>query len=251
MKEYKGKISVIMPAHNEGYHIYQNLKETQEVFEKAGCDYEIVLVNDGSSDNTSLEALKAANESSRIKLVEIKENHGKGHALKEGFNHVTGDVTIFLDADLDIHPNQLQILFNIMRLEKADVVIGSKRHPQSRLNYPWHRKLISNIYALMLLCLFRLPLKDTQSGLKIYKTEVLKKVFPIILCKRYAFDVEILANAHHLGYRVVEAPIILNYRRVQKWGRIRLRDLYYSGIDTLAIFYRMYILRHYDKQLFR
>ena len=81
MKEYNGKISIIMSAHNEGYHIYQNLKETQQVFEEAGCDYEIVLVNDGSSDDTSLEALKAANESTRIKIVEIKENHGKGYVV--------------------------------------------------------------------------------------------------------------------------------------------------------------------------
>ncbi|WP_347274401.1 glycosyltransferase [Candidatus Kuenenia sp.] len=154
----------------------------------------------------------------------------------------------FLDADLDIHPRQIQTLCHTMDKTHADVVIGSKYHPASKLNTPKRRKLISFIYKIMLFLLFKLPLCDTQAGLKLFKTEVLKRVFPKVVCKRFAFDVELLANAHRIGYKILECPIVLKFRREMRWGNIKFKTLYSTGIDTLAIFYRMYILRYYDKQ---
>jgi len=246
VKEFKGKISVIMPAHNEGHQIYDNVRETQAVFDESGNDYEIIVVNDGSSDNTGSEAKRAAQGFSHIKVVDRDRNSGKGNALRRGFYHAVGDVIVLLDADLDLHPKQLHTLFGIMKCEQADVVVGSKRHPDSKLDYPSRRKVISKIYYFILWFLFGLPLNDTQTGLKLYKQEVLRKVMRRVLCKRYAFDVELLANAHHLGYKIVEAPIVLTYRRHVKWGRIRPVDLWHAGMDTLAIWVRMYILRTYD-----
>ncbi len=243
---YKGKISIIMPAHNEGHHIYENLYETYKVFKKAKCDFEIILIDDGSKDNTSLEAQRAAKEFGNIIVLKHDINGGKGNALKHGFNYTSGDFIVFLDSDLELHPNQLYGLFRIMRNREADVIIGSKHHPRSRLNYPTHRKIISRIYALFLKIFFNLPLRDTQTGIKIFRKEVLDRVFPKVLCKRFAFDVELLVNAHHLGYKVGEAPVVITYRRDVKWGRIGLKTLYFTGLDTLAIFYRMYILRYYD-----
>lgn len=242
-----GFFSIIMPAYNEGATIYENLRETTNTLEKAGYGHEIILVNDGSTDNTAREAGRAAKEFKHIKIVDFSVNGGKGHALKAGFDYVKGDFVVFLDSDLDLHPKQLHNLIDIMRERDVDVVIGSKRHPQSQLNYPFSRKIISNIYALILWLLFRLPLRDTQTGLKVFKYKVLKEVFPKILCKRYAFDVEVLANAHHLGYRIAEAPVVLHFKRPMKWGRIGLGDMYATGMETLAVFYRMYILRYYDK----
>lgn len=251
MRLFKDKISIIMPAYNEGSHIYQNLKETYRVFKRAKINFEIILVSDGSSDNTYREAKRAAVDFSNIIAVNLSSNDGKGNALKEGFRYSTGDFIVFLDADLDLHPEQLHYMLRVMRDEQAEVVIGSKHHSETRLNYPASRKLFSKIYALILRILFNLPLKDTQTGLKVFKREVLDKVFPVVLCKRYAFDVELLANAHRLGYKVIEAPVILNFNREMKWGRIGLKDIYHLGIDTLAIFYRMYILRYYDRALER
>lgn len=246
MKEFKGKISIVMPAHNEGHHIFKNVRETQAVFDQERCDYEIIVVNDGSSDNTGEEAKRASEGYLNIKVVDRDRNSGKGNALRRGFYHATGDVVVLLDADLDLHPNQLHNLFRIMKEQNADVVVGSKRHPESKLNYPARRKVISKIYYFILWMLFGLPLNDTQTGLKIYKQEVLRRVMRRVLCKRYAFDVELLANAHHLGYKIVEAPIVLEFKRQVRWGRIRLIDLWHAGFDTLAIWVRMYVLRTYD-----
>jgi hypothetical protein len=75
----------------------------------------------------------------------------------------------------------------------------------------------------------------------------LRRVLPKILCKKYAYDLEILANAHHLGYKIAEVPVVLHFRRPVKWGRIGLRDIFVMGVETMAIFYRMYIIRYYDR----
>ncbi len=247
MKVFKQKISVLMPAHNEGDHLYDNLVETVNVFEKYRREYEIIVINDGSTDNTKEEVSRAGARFPRIKCVNLEENSGKGRAIQKGFEAVTGDYVVFLDSDLDLHPLQLWNLFKNMRDKKADVIIGSKRHPLSNVHYPFARKVISHVYAAVLGILFGLPLTDTQAGLKIFRFEVLDCVLPRILCKRYAFDVEILANAHHMGYKIVEYPVVLAWRRRTTWERIGLIDMYQAGIDTLAIFYRMYILRYYDR----
>lgn len=243
----KFKLSTIMPAFNEGHHIYENLRETHRALKRSRCDFEIILVDDGSKDNTYAEAARGAQDFGNIIPVKLLNNGGKGNALKEGFRHAAGDFVIFLDADLDLHPGQIYQMFKVMKNTNADVVIGSKYHPESRLHYPASRKMFSKIYALVLKILFGLPLRDTQTGLKIFRREVLAKVFPLVLCKRYAFDVELLANAHRAGYHVAEAPIVLNYRRALKWGRIKFKDMYYMGMDTMAIFYRMHILKYYDR----
>ncbi len=240
-------ISVIMPAHNEGDRIYENLIKTHKALQRTFISHEIILVSDGSKDKTVSEARRAGIDTGSIKVVEYGNNAGKGHALKSGFAQVKGELVAFLDADLDIHPRQIQTLYHTMDKTHVDVVIGSKYHPASKVNTLKRRKLISFIYKIMLFLLFRLPLRDTQTGLKLFKTEVLKKVFPKVVCKRFAFDVELLANAHHIGYKILECPIVLKFRREMRWGNIKFETLYSTGMDTLAIFYRMYILRYYDK----
>lgn len=245
MKEFKGKLSILVPAHNEGPHIYGNIREIQRVFDEFGCQYELIIIDDGSKDETYENAQKAANGFSNIVVKKIRRNQGKGRALKYGFRFAKGDLIAFLDADLDLHPEQIQNLFKIMNREKADAVIGSKRHPESKLKYPWHRKIFSNVYFFLIKIMFGLPLKDTQTGLKLFKHEVLKKIFPKVLIKRYAYDLELLVNAHRLGYKIVETPVTLDYRRFL--SRIGLKDIYHMLWDTLAIFYRLYFLRYYDK----
>jgi hypothetical protein len=132
-----------------------------------------------------------------------------------------------------------------MRLDKADIVIGSKLHPNSIVNYPLQRKVMSLIYYILIRIMFNLPCHDTQTGLKLFRTEVMRKVFHRILVKQFAFDLEVLVNAHHMGYEIAEAPIVLKPQR--RYGRIGARAIYTIMWDTLAIWYRMYILKYYDR----
>lgn len=244
MKNIKGKISVIIPAYNEAGIIEGSLSETIRVFNNFGCKYEIVVVDDGSSDNTFQNILKVSSGHTNIIVKQLKHNRGKGRALKVGFRQSSGEYVVFLDADMELHPAQLQTFFDIMRLDDADVVIGSKRHPNSRLNYPLQRKIISSVYFFLIKIFFGLPIKDTQTGLKLFKYEVLKRVFPRILVKAFGYDLEILVNVHQLGYRIAEAPIVLD---TQRYGRIGMDSIWITWQDTMAIWYRAYILRYYDR----
>jgi len=241
--EFK-KLSVLMPMYNEELHAAASILETDDYFKKLGIDYEIIVVDDGSKDLTYDKALSVKKEN--IKIHKLLYNQGKGQALREAFKISSGDLIMFLDGDLDIHPEQFKVLFKIMQKENADVVIGSKRHPETVLYYPWKRRILSMGYFFIVKILFGLPLRDTQTGIKLFKREVLDKVFHKVLIKRYAFDLELLILAHHHGYKISEAPVVVKYRG--KFGHITLKTIFQIFWDTIAIFYRLRILKYYDKQ---
>jgi glycosyltransferase involved in cell wall biosynthesis len=241
-----GKISVITPCYNEAGHIRENVLEISRFFSEFAERYELICVDDGSTDDTLLELRAVADADPNLKILHYPQNQGKGFALRHGFEASDGNYIVFLDADLDLHPYLLREFFHLLIEEKADVVVGSKRHPESRISYPRRRKVISAIYHYILLILFGLPVRDTQVGLKLFKREALDSVFDKIICKRFALDVELLANIHRSGYRIVEAPIKLDFKRKVRWGRIGFSTLQNTLIDTMAVFYRMYILKYYD-----
>ncbi len=243
-----GMVSIIMPGYNEGNKIYDNLLEADRVLCNMFENYEIIFVNDGSTDNTLEMALKAKGECSRIIVIDNTVNNGKGTALREGTAAARGKYIVFMDSDLDLPPAQLSRFFDVLKQENADVVIGSKMHPESVSNYPSARKFMSFCYYLFLLILFRLNIHDTQTGLKLFKADVIKPVMKIILVKRYAFDIEVLSVINRYGYRIAESPVILDFSRGMKWGRIRFKDIWDVFIDTLAIYYRLNIVHYYDLQ---
>lgn len=245
MIDNKSKISVIMPAFNESEAIVKNVIETIRTFKKFQVDFEIIIIDDGSTDETWQKIKELSEKFPNIKVNRNMKNYGKGRALKKGFRFVSGDYVVFLDSDIDLHPAQLETFFDIMKFVDVDIVIGSKRHPNSILHYPRHRKIISSIYFFFIKILFGLPIRDTQTGLKLFKYKVLKEIFPMVVINSFAFDLEILANAHRLGYKIAEAPVFIDSKR--KFDRIRLRDLLDTGFDTVLVFYRMFILKSYDR----
>lgn len=239
-------LSILMPAYNEAYSIAENVCETVETMRALGIDFEIVVIDDGSLDGTHTAAIEALRVwPDRVRIVRCRLNQGKGNALICGTSYSKGEYVAFLDADMDLHPEQLEKFFAIMTNSDADVVIGSKFHPESRVEYPRLRRIYSFIYFLLVRALFGLPLRDTQTGIKLFKREVLEHVLPRVLVKRFAFDLELLANAHHFGYKITEAPVEVNFKRV--CSRLRLPAVWNVFLDTLAIFYRMRIVRYYDR----
>ncbi len=229
--------------YNEELGAAANIMETDAYFKQSGIKYEIIVMDDGSKDMTYDSAMKASRE--HIRVYKLQKNEGKGEALRMAFNNCSGDLVMFLDGDLDIHPKQFETLFEVMKKEGSDVVIGSKRHPQSVLNYPRSRKILSSGYFFIVKMLFGLPLRDTQTGIKLFKAEVLKKTFHKVLIKRYAFDLELLILAHHSGFKIAEAPVVVDYRG--KYGHITAKLIFKMLWDTLAVFYRLTILKYYDK----
>lgn len=245
MSSDPGTISVVIPAFDESERIARTLRETDAAMTAFGSSYEIVLVDDGSADDTLARAQEAASELAHVRLVHMERNAGKGWALVRGAQLAHGDLVMFMDADLDVHPRQLEILHRALVEDGADVVIGSKLHPASQIAYPPRRRVLSLGYYVLVRALFRLPVHDTQTGLKLYRRAVLEQIVPRLLVKRFAHDLEALVNAHRLGFRIVEVPVVVTQQR--PFPRIGLRDALLVIKDTAAIFYRTYVLRYYDR----
>ena len=239
-------LSILMPAYNEASSIAENVCETVETMQATGLDFEIIVIDDGSLDGTDAAASSALRAwPDHVRVVRCSRNEGKGNALICGASYARGEYVAFLDADMDLHPEQLASFVAIMNDTGTDAVIGSKFHPASRIDYPTERRIYSFFYYMLVRTLFGLPVRDTQTGIKLFKRPVLEHVMPRILVKRFAFDLELLANVHHFGYRIVEAPVTVNFKRV--CSRLRLPAVWNVFLDTLAIFYRMRILHYYDR----
>lgn len=240
-------LSLIMPSYNEGEHIFDNLMTVSEVLRKAGVDYELIPVNDGSPDNTGDEIKRAAEADPKIRPVSYDVNRGKGGAIKAGILASRGDVAGFLDADLDLDPDHVIEFLREMEKTGADVVIGSKMHKDSKLDYPFARKVFSFCYYVMLKVLFGLKCHDTQTGLKLYRGSLIREIAPLRRIDGYAFDIELLALASKKKAKLIEMPVELNFSRVQSFGRIRFRDVWKMFTDTWKIWWNLRIRKNYFK----
>lgn len=240
-------LSLIMPAYKQEKTIVKDIKLLDKVLSSLHLEYEIIVVVDGFMDSTFKKAEKLKN--SNIKVIGYKENKGKGFAIKHGVEAAKGDIIGFIDAGLDLDPQEISTMLNTMEWNKAHVVIGSKLHPDSIVNYPRSRKILSWGYRTITKFLFDLSVKDTQVGLKIFEKKVAKDVFPRIVVKKYAFDVEVLAVARLLGYdRIHESPIKLKFKQGSITSTNFWKISFWMFIDTLAIFYRMNIIKYYNKK---
>lgn len=240
-------VSILVPVYNMEKNIERNINILTEKISPFISNFEIIISDDGSEDNSKNAIEKICNENKNIIGVYSKENHGKGNALKRACEIANGKYIIFCDGDMEIDPSQLENFFDIMRKENVDIVIGSKRHKNSVVNYSNVRKLISFVYFMFVKIFFHLPIQDTQTGLKLFKREAIINVFPRILVKAFAYDLEVLVACNSNGKKIASAPVIVNPNR--HFGFIKLSVLWKTFIDTLAIFYRLNIVKFY-KDLF-
>lgn len=229
-------LCVVMPAYNEGKHIKDNLLTASKLISSFINNYQIIAVNDGSSDDT-LEGMRlAASLDSHIKPVSYSQNKGKGHAISTGVKHADAEYIAFLDSDLELSPLMLRYFLRSLLATKADIAIGSKLHKKSKLNYPLSRKILSMGYYLMLKVLFKLKIKDTQTGIKLFKADVIKPICSKITTSGFAYDIEILAIATKKGYKIIEMPIELNYSRTRgNRSTISIKKIFDVFSDTLKI----------------
>jgi len=243
------RLSVVMPVYSLADAIAANLESTAQLFESHGVRAELVPVDDGSPDATGERILAFAREAKyacvTVKPVVCPRNGGKGSALRAGFEASSGGLVMLLDGDLDINPKQTPFFFSAMSAGNADIVVGSKRHPQSSVQYPWHRRIVSWTYFTLVKFAIGLPITDTQTGMKLFRRKVLGEALDRMLVKTYAFDLELLAIARERGAKIAEAPVVISFG--SKFGALKPRTVWAMAKDSLAVFYRLRFLKYYAR----
>ena len=241
-------ISVIIPVYRGAKTIERDINQVNTALFQLDIPYEIIVVVDGIVDKTFDRASKIAKKNKHLSVIGYAHNKGKGYAVRYGMARSKGNVIAFIDAGSDIRSEGLAMLFEHLHWYNADIIVGSKRHPVSKVHYPFFRIVLSWGYQMLIRILFGLSVRDTQVGMKLYRRTVLEDVLPRLLVKRFAFDIEILAVARHLGYRrIYEAPIELDFSEVSTIRSFALWKALLNMLwDTCAVFYRLHILHYYD-----
>lgn len=237
------ELTMVVPYYNPGELVRKQVESLSAVLSSTGTEYEIIAVSDGSTDGSEahLEQLKDP----CVRSVRLDKNSGKGAAVRAGLLLGRGRYLGFIDADGDIDPSLLLPYLELIRLYEPDIILGSKRHPMSDVQYPPLRVAYSWGYQQLVHSLFRLRVRDTQTGLKLVRREALVDILPRMLEKRFAFDLELLVVARLLGYRkVFEAPIRIQH---QFTSTVSWRSVRGTMLDTFAIWYRLHLLRFYDQ----
>lgn len=241
-------LTIVVPVYNGGETIVDNLAVIRREAggRLRGEDVELIVVSDGSIDGTT-ERLIEARSDVDMHVIHYDHNLGKGYAVKMGALEARGEWIAVVDADLDLDPSAIPGYLETAQREQLDFAIGSKRHPDSVVYYPRSRRIASWCYQQLNRVLFRLDVRDTQVGLKVFRREVAEKVVPLLLVKQFAFDLELLAVGRAFGYRRVrELPVHLEYRFTG--SEVRSAAVTRALWDTAAVFYRLRILRTYQRR---
>lgn len=209
MGTIKNGVSVVVPAYNESASIQESLARIDSVISETGRDYEIIVVSDGSTDNTA--ELVLATKLPKVRLVLNERNRGKGFTLRHGFSEATLPLVVFIDGDLDLNPSVVPAYLDRLDNDEADVIIGSKMHPASKIDYPRSRKIASRLFSFATRVITGLKISDTQTGLKAMQRE--KVASSIARCDSdgFSFDLEFLAQVTDSHGRISDAPVILDF----------------------------------------
>lgn len=236
----KPVVSFVLPAFNEGEFIESVLDRLDSSVNGHGFRYEVVVVDDGSVDDTRLRALRYAAGNGHVRVVACDRNVGKGFAVKTGFWKAVGDAVVFVDSDLDVDVGQVRRFVDALRF--GDIVVGSKWHRDSVVEVSFVRRLLSRGFNVLVRLLTGVRVADTQTGIKAVRRDAFGEVFRRLSVKRYAFDVELLVLARVFGLRVVELPVKLKLK-----GLFGFWEVWRMFVDLLGIAYRLRVKKSYQR----
>ena len=234
----QSRISIIIPIFNQGTKIPYSLEKIKQAVKLAFSNYELIVVDDGSTDGTLTILKDIAMIDEHVHIISYTPNRGKGYAVRQGVLHSSGDAVIFLDGDLDISPDLVKDY--VERLNTSDLVIASKRHPDSIVRIPRSREFLSRAFNLLIKVTLGIAQRDTQAGLKVGKGDIMRKIFRNVSVNRYAFDVELLTIASILQLKVHEMPVIMKIER-----RFNTKEIANMFLDVTRIWYKYKIAHRY------
>jgi dolichyl-phosphate beta-glucosyltransferase len=231
--------SIVIPAYNEGERLGATLEKILAYVDRQGWDAEIIVVNDGSRDNTAELVRAFSAQDSRLRLVENPGNRGKGYSVRHGVLQARGEVIVFSDADLSSPIEEIPELLDALAAG-ADIAIGSRwlrADLQTKRQSP-ARQVFGRVFNLMLRIILGLHFKDTQCGFKAFSRRAARTILPLQRIEGWGFDPEILFLARKFGFRVTEVPVRWAHREgtrinplldgarmLQEMVRIRCNDL--------------------------
>jgi dolichyl-phosphate beta-glucosyltransferase len=230
--------SIVIPAYNEGKRIGPTLERVLAYVHAQGWDAEVIVVNDGSRDNT-VEVVRAfAAKDPALHLIENPGNRGKGYSVRNGMLNARGRIILFSDADLSSPIEEAPKLFKALE-NGADIAIGSRwlRAETQTQRQPLHRQIFGRIFNLLLRLTLGLHFADTQCGFKAFKRAAAQEIFPHQQIERWGFDPEILFLARKLGFKIQEVPVAWGHS-----GETRIHPI----IDGAKMFQEMLRIRWYS-----
>jgi len=237
---YQFKISIIIPAYNEENRLPRCLERVSRYCNEKKWDYEVLVAEDGSTDNTVKIVEDFASHDSRIKLLSFTERLGKGGAIKNAMFQATKDYVCFMDVDLSADVAELERL--IPFVNHYEIILGSRqlRGNLPPIEGPFYRKIFSRFYSKFFRFLFRMPIHDPQCGFKLFKTSIVSRLYKEIHTTGFAFDSEVIVKAYWLGLRIKEVPIIWKYDPATKISvSTQIREMSNS---LLQIWYESHLL---------
>lgn len=201
--------SIVIPAYNESVRLRPTLHALLRHIQEQHWDAEILVVNDGSTDDTAQIVREYGKLHPQILLVENPGNRGKGYSVRNGMLHARGDICLFSDADLSSPITEAQKLFEAIG-RGADIAIGSRwlRTELQTERQPLYRQAFGRIFNLALRGILGLRFADTQCGFKAFRRDAAQRIFPLQRIERWGFDPEILFLARRAGLRVEEVPVL-------------------------------------------
>jgi|SRR3989344_89967 len=202
-------LSVIIPAYNEEKRIGETLKSIDEYLRRQNYEYEIIVINDGSQDKTAELVRGMESSISGLRLMDNKENHGKGYVIRQGMLQATGELRLFTDADNSTSMDHLDRFIQHI-IQGQNVVIGSiavHGHKVAPGSEPIWRRVLGKLGNLFIQIMAVPGIHDTQRGFKLFTAEAAKDIFPKLTIARWGFDVEVLALARKFGHKIKELPV--------------------------------------------
>jgi dolichyl-phosphate beta-glucosyltransferase len=202
------KYSIVVPAYNERARILPTLEAVIAAVRSHGWSAEVIVVNDGSTDETASLVKNFALTAPEVRLMENPGNRGKGYSVRSGLLHALGEIVMFTDADLSAPIDEAQRLFDAIAAG-ADIAIGSRWLATSRQTHrqPLYRQLFGRCFNMLTRAVMGLPYADTQCGFKAFTRQAAQTVFQLQTIERWGFDPEILFIARKRGFRVQEVPV--------------------------------------------
>ncbi len=202
------KLSVVIPAYNEAERIEPTLKETKKYLDSQDYPYEVIVVNDGSTDNTPQVVEKIIDGWDSFKLIDNRKNKGKGGVVKQGMLAAKGKWRLFMDADNSTPVSEVEKFWP--HTDKYQIVIGSRYSHGGKVTQPqpFSRRAMSRLGNFMIQTMVAWGMKDTQCGFKMFSDKATEEIFPYQTMMMWSFDIEIIAIAKRHRYKIAQEGIV-------------------------------------------